>query len=102
MTWCSEGTFLCFSYGWFFFAFKFLVFQELEMDRFMENRDQLLKSYESLLKKEKAETDRYKHDVQSYQHFMLKNTPTPSKQYEAGGSKFVIQLESNFNFSSHK
>jgi hypothetical protein len=49
----------------------------------MENRDQLLKSYTDMLNKENAETDRYMHEVESYQHFLLKNTPTPNKnQYE--------------------
>jgi hypothetical protein len=60
-----------------------LEFKEDELDCIMENRDQLLKSYTDMLNKENAETDRYMHEVESYQHFLLKNTPTPSKnQYE--------------------
>jgi hypothetical protein len=82
MIWSSAGTSIC-DFTGFYFLFTSLVSQEVEMEHFKENRDQLLKTYENLLKKEKEDTDRYKHDVQCYQQMFLKNTPTPNKsQYE--------------------
>jgi hypothetical protein len=44
----------------------------------MENRDQLLRTYENMLKKEK-ETERCKRDIQGYQQMFVRNTPTPKK-----------------------
>jgi SMC interacting uncharacterized protein involved in chromosome segregation len=56
-----------------------LKIKEIEQTRLIENRDQLLRNYETMLKKEKEKKERLKHDMESYQQKFLKITSSPHK-----------------------
>jgi hypothetical protein len=56
-----------------------LKIKEIEQTRLIENRDQLLRNYETMLKKEKEEKEKMKHDMKSYQQKFLKITSAPHR-----------------------
>jgi hypothetical protein len=56
-----------------------LKIKETEQTRLIENRDQLLRNYETMLKKEKEEKEKLKRDMESYQQQFLKITSSPHR-----------------------
>ncbi|KAJ9583727.1 hypothetical protein L9F63_021926, partial [Diploptera punctata] len=57
---------------------------EMEMNKFKENRDEVIRRYEDMIRREKEETDKHKREIGAYQQMFSKNTPTPNKkEYEA-------------------